>query len=455
MSIRFKVQAILAIVLLAPIFAYAGVYNIAQMGAQRGGEVDNAKIIQSAIDSCSSDGGGVVVVDGGTYMSSTLYMKSGVTLRIETGSTLLANPNIESYPTDTHKNMYKNEPHMDRCFIFARDAHNFSLEGGGTIDGNGHFRNFKKVRPMMIRFINCSKIRLTGLQLINPAAWTSAWLYCTDIAVSDITIHSRVNNNGDGLDFDGCQNVRVTNSDFDTSDDCICLQTSDPEKPCQNVVISNCTFASKWAAIRIGLLSRSTISNVAVSNCTFRDIKDSGLKIQQNEGGKMQNMVFSNLVMTNVPRPIFMTFCQQRACTDAPEELAPLDYMGGFMFQNILVDNSMCDVNSAFIFSGITGHYIEDVALRDVTFIVGGGGTKEQAERKSSDIPEFTPEVLSGWWPEYKRLGGVLPTHGIFARHIRNLIIDNVRVKSVNPDLRPLIFTQDTPNIEVENLKKL
>lgn len=139
-----------------------------------------------------------------------------------------------------------------------------------------------------------------------------------------LTIHSRANHNGDGLDFDGCQNVRVSNCAFDTSDDSICLQASRQDRPCRDVVITNCSFCSKWAGIRIGLLSRGNIENVTVSNCIFKDIQDSGLKIQVCEGGIMQNMTFSNLVMTNVPRPIFMTFCQQRACCDAPEEMAPM-----------------------------------------------------------------------------------------------------------------------------------
>lgn len=445
----------LALVLGLTSMVCGATYRVGELGAKADSVTDNGAIIQAAIDRCSSEGGGVVILDEGTYMSSPLYMKSGVTLRIESGSTLLANPDISKYPKDTHKNMYKKEPHMDRCFIFARGAKNFALEGNGTINGNGFYKNFnnKTGRPMMIRFVDCENIRITGLSLINPAAWTSAILYCRDIAISNISIHSRVNNNGDGLDFDGCQDVRVTNSNFDTSDDCICLQTSDPEKPCQNVVISNCTFTSKWAGIRIGLLSRSTISNVAVTNCTFRDILDSGLKIQQNEGGMMHNMVFSNLVMRSVPRPVFMTFCQQRACCDAAEELEPLKSMGGFMFQNIMVDNSMCDENSLFVFTGYNDYRIKDVMLRDVTFITGGGGTAEQAARR--DVPEYTPEVLDGWWPEYARLGGVLPASGIFVRHVENMIIDNFLVKTMKEDARPLLYSQDTPGIDTGKIKLL
>ena len=257
---------------------------------------------------CSANGGGTVVLSGGgRYLSRTLYMKSFVTLRVDNNTTLLASPRIEDYPKDTHKIMYKRETHMDRCFIYAENAHSFAFEGYGTIDGNGHITNFqKKGRPMLMRFKDCSRITMKDLHLVNPAAWTTAWLYCDDISVSGIRIISRVNNNGDGLDFDGCTNVRVSDSYFDNSDDCICLQTSRPDKPCQNIVINNCVFKTKWAGIRIGLLSMGDISRVAVSNCTFNDIQDSGLKIQQNEGGSMSDMVFTNLVMNNVPRPVLI-----------------------------------------------------------------------------------------------------------------------------------------------------
>lgn len=440
-------------------------YNVAQMGAEADGVTLSTKIIQKAIDECSASGGGVVLLDGGgSFVSGTLYMKSHVTLRIESGTTLLASPHIDDFGTDTHKNMYRNESNLDRAFIFARNAHNFAFEGCGTINGNGSVENYPKtpytplkpstvLRPMMMRFVECSNIRMNDINLVDPAAWTTAWLYCDDISITGISISSRVNGNGDGLDFDGCTNVRVINSNFDNSDDCICLQTSRIDKPCKYVTISNCTFCTQWAGIRIGLLSRSEISNVTVANCTFRDINDSGLKIQQNEGGFMKNMLFTNLVMENVPRPIYMTFCQQRACTDVPEgTYEPLQSMSGFMFSNILVDNSELDENSVFVFTGLPGYLIEDVTMNDIHFIISGGGTKEQADRK--DIPELTTEVMGVRWPEYLRFGGALPSSAIFARHIKNLSIDNFTVKFISPDARPLVYQEDAPGINITNLRE-
>ncbi|MCC5930588.1 MAG: right-handed parallel beta-helix repeat-containing protein [Cyclobacteriaceae bacterium] len=426
-------------------------YDVLDFGAINDGKTINTRAIQQAIDQCARDGGGTVLIaGGGAYLTGTIYLKDNITLYIDNGTTLLGSQDINDYTTDTHKNMYKDETHMDRCLIFAKDANSIAIEGHGILDGNGYRSVFTNDtgRPMLLRFLNCTNIRIRDITLKNPASWTSVFLYCDDISVHGIKIHSRANSNGDGLNFDGCSKVRVSDCAFNTSDDSICLQTSLPDKPCHDITITNCTFTSYWAGIRIGLLSRGDFSRVSISNCTFRDIRDAGLKIQMNEGGAMKNMIFSNLVMENVPRPVFMTFCQQRACVDAPMELAPMNAMHDFIFQSMLVDNAALDINSAFFLTGLPGHYIENVIIRDVQFVVSGGGTKQDAKK---DVKEFTPELLGNWWPEF-HLTGTLPAHGIFLRHMKNVTIDNFQIRTIEKDERPAIIADDVKNMNLKGL---
>ncbi|WP_405398779.1 glycoside hydrolase family 28 protein [Maribacter sp. Asnod2-G09] len=431
---------------------FATDFNVMNYGAKADGISKDTKAVQAAIDACTKNGGGNVIIPAGkTVVIGTIYLKNFVTLYIENGGVLLGSPDIEDYTTDTHKNTYKNEPHMDRCLIFARDATYFAIKGLGTIDGNGHPKNFTKKkggRPMLMRFLNCTNIQLKEVTLINPAAWTSAWLYCDQIVVDGIKIISRVNNNGDGLDFDGCTNVRVANSSFDTSDDSICLQTSRPDKPCKDIVITNCVFTSKWAAMRIGLASRGDFESVTVSNCTFHDIQDSGLKIQMNEGGEMKNMIFSNIVMKNVPRPIFMTFCQQRAGVDAPKTMFPMNAMHSFSFNNMIIDNRELDKNSVIFLTGMPDNYIRDIQLNNIEMTVLGGGTQEDANIKN--IKEYTLETLNGWWPEFSKVG-TLPSSGVYARHIDGLYINNFQLITTADDKRKPIVFDDVSNGKVKN----
>lgn len=427
-------------------------YNVLDYGAKGDGVTKDTKAVQLAIDTAAKNGGGKVIIPAGKkVVIGTIFLKDFITLHIENGAVLLGSPNIEDYSDKTHKNMYKNEPHMDRCLIYANEVKSIAIEGYGTIDGNGHPNNFnnKTGRPMLIRLMNSKDIHLRDVTIINPAAWTSAFLYCNEINVDGIKIHSRVNHNGDGLDFDGCSNVRVSNSSFNTSDDSICLQASQPNIPCKNIVVTNCTFESKWAGMRIGLLSRGNFESVTVSNCTFSNIDDSGLKIQMNEGGEMKNMVFSNLIMKNVPRPIFMTFAQQKACVDAPEEMYPMKAMHNFIFKNIVIDNSQIDKNSALFITGITGHYIENIILKDIQMTVSGGGTEKDAQK--NDIKEYTLDVLDGWWPEF-HLVGTLPSYGVYARHVKGLYLENIHLKTVSNDERSPIIFNDVIDAEVHNI---
>jgi len=431
-------------------------YNISDFGAINDGKTLNTTAIQKAIEKCTSSGGGTVMINGGgIYRSGTIYLKDNVTLHIAGGTTLQGSPNYKDYTKDTYKMMYQYSKNMDRCFIYAENSKNINIEGYGIIDGNGHLENFAHGagRPMLIRMLECQNIHIQNINLINPASWTSVFLYCDNIDVSGINIHSRVNYNGDGLDFDGCTRVRVSNSNFDNSDDCICLQTSRSDKPCKDIVITNNIFRSKWAGIRIGLLSKGDIESVTVSNCTFRDIEDAGLKIQQNEGGEMKNMTFSNLVMENVPRPIFMTFCKQRMSVETPEgQIEPIKRMHGFYFNNIIADNSESDKNSAIFITGLPKHKIEDISIKDVRFIVPGGGTKIDAVKIDS-VKEYTREIMGVHSPEFHSIG-TLPAYGIYARHIAGLHLENINLITVNKEERPPVILDDVTDFYLSFLKR-
>ncbi|WFO17759.1 hypothetical protein M601_009115 [Cellulophaga baltica 4] len=124
---------------------FATDFNVLHYGAKADGITKDTKAVQAAIDACTKNGGGNVIIPAGkTVVIGTIYLKNFVTLYIENGAVLLGSPDIEDYTTDTHKNTYKNEPHMDRCLIFARDAKSFAIKGLGTIDANGHPKYFTK-----------------------------------------------------------------------------------------------------------------------------------------------------------------------------------------------------------------------------------------------------------------------------------------------------------------------
>src|SRR6266542_1681369 len=63
-----------------------GVYDVTQFGASGDGARLNTASIQKAVDACSAAGGGIVYVPPGNYLSGTIVLKDGVTLRLEAGA---------------------------------------------------------------------------------------------------------------------------------------------------------------------------------------------------------------------------------------------------------------------------------------------------------------------------------------------------------------------------------
>lgn len=426
-------------------------YNVKDYGAAGDGNSLDTRAIQQAIDACSALQGGTVYFPNGTYVTGTLHMRSNVTLYLEVSAVVLGSPNIEDYTTDTHKQRYEHESYMDRCLIYAEHAENIGFMGSGTIDGQGEvFPNpGNHQRPMLMRFLYCRNIRINSLRLRRPASWTSAFILCDSIFADSLDIHSWANSNGDGMDFDSCQNVFVSNSKFDTSDDSICLQNSEKNHSCKNVVINNCVMTSQWAAIRIGMMSSGDIEDVTISNCVFHDIRCSGFKIQSCEGGHIRNMLFENIRMRNVPRPIFLTLNNFRMGVDSPLFVPETGSISGLQFNNISVTNDPdqeIHLDSGIVIVGIPGHVIENISIHNFDYMLTGGG--KRIEGTNPEVPE-----IIHCRPEASVFVEGLPAYALYARHAREIAIHHLRIRILEKDERPAMVFSDIVNLEVEGFK--
>ena len=96
----------------------------------------NQKAIQAAIDKCSRNGGGKVVIPAGTFWTGAITLKSDVNLVLSKGAVLKFAFEPELYPTVYTRyeglDLYGYSP----C-IYSNGARNIAITGEGTIDGNG------------------------------------------------------------------------------------------------------------------------------------------------------------------------------------------------------------------------------------------------------------------------------------------------------------------------------
>lgn len=96
----------------------------------------HTKEIQNLIDRAYENGGGVIVVPKGTYLTGALFFKQGVNLYIEDGGVLKGSDDIYDYQIMQTRMEGETCPYF-AALINADNVDGFKMCGKGTIDGNG------------------------------------------------------------------------------------------------------------------------------------------------------------------------------------------------------------------------------------------------------------------------------------------------------------------------------
>ncbi len=305
-------------------------FNITDHGAIGDGQTLNTSAIQRTVDACAAAGGGRVVVPAGTFVSGPVFLKRNIEFHLSAGAVLQGSRNMADYGMVE----LKTHGHHIRVFLAslltAVQAENVSVTGSGTLDGQGKVwwdeidAGRGGSRPVLVYFLDCERVLLEGVKLLNSPCWTVLPLLCRNVSIRGITIQNpwKPYHNCDGIDIHSCRNVRVSDCHIDTGDDGICLKSipdwfvsaggvsasgamqvdyRQPRIPCENVVIDNCVVThahsgvSAWAEVIGGL------GNLAVTNCVF-DGTRTGIQIARYPwpGGHVRDCTFDNIVMRRV-----------------------------------------------------------------------------------------------------------------------------------------------------------
>jgi polygalacturonase len=307
--------------------------NINSLGAKPDSISDNTAIIQSAIDQCYLAGGGRVIVPSGKYMTGSLNLRNNVHLHLESGAVLIGSVNPADYPKN------------DIALIFARGQKNISVTGYGRINGRGNSEVWQKGdnaegRPKIIYFIDCQDVLVEGVTLTNAAFWVSDYRGCNYVNIKNVKIYSYGNHNNDGIDIDS-RKVLVSDCIVETDDDALCFKSHAHDQPCENVAVTNCILASNCNAIKFGTASHGGFRNISVSNCVIkRPAEDqirqwhkhiegidsghtviSGIALESVDGGIMDQVKISDIIMDGVQTPIFIKLGDRRRYNKVPGQL--------------------------------------------------------------------------------------------------------------------------------------
>ena len=287
------------------------VYDAIDFGAKGNGVDDDATSIQTAIDRCSQEGGGTVLLRGQhVFVCGPLQLKSHVNLHLESTAVLKANPDERIY----HLSAFGKNEGEGMMWIFANHAENISITGKGTIHGNGiafmgaeldDSYELKPVttfdpRPHVLTLTDVKNLTIRDVTIKEGAYWTVHLIGCDGAVIDGINLLNNLKiRNGDGIDLDHSKNVRIANCYITSGDDCICLKNRrefEQYGSCRDITVTNCVMTSRSCAIKIGSENMDSIYNVMFDNCIIT-ASNRGLGIQNRDEGTVTDVTFSNIQM--------------------------------------------------------------------------------------------------------------------------------------------------------------
>jgi hypothetical protein len=175
---------------------------------------------------------------------------------------------------------------------------------------------------------------------------------------------------------------------------------------------------------------------VTVANCIFRNCR--GLALEEVDGGILENISIDNITMMDViDYPIYITLGARNRTPNATTGT----------LRNVSIANVLAtgvDKKSGIQITGLPGHDVEGVRLQNIRLEFAGTGTKEQAA--------INPPELDTGYPEPSKIG-TMPAYGLFARHVKDLEMADVRFTFASEDDRPAMICDDVNGLEIDDFQ--
>jgi polygalacturonase len=450
-------QLLLLSVLLLSVAINARDFDITKYGAKGDGITLNTPFIQKAIDDCHSKGGGSVIFPAGKYLSGTIVLKEGVTLQLNKDALLLGSTNTEDY-----QNI---DPFTDGlgvdvgwALLVAVDAKNIGITGEGAIDGQGAKLKAQQIltdtrpegqrwgrRPFLLRLVRCEKVKVKGVTLLYAAAWTSHYFQCKHLTIEKVKIISHGVAHNDGMDIDGCQDVRISHCDIESGDDALCFKTTSSKMACSGIVVTGMRLKSGQGAIKMGTESMAPFEDITISNCYIYNTNNGGIKLLTVDGAHLRNVQISDITMVEVKTPILIRLGSRlNVFRKGTDEKQPTGTLDNVVIRNVkakTADSAQLKPPSGILISGVPGHPINNLTLENIEIDLLGSGTGTQAR-------QVVPEAIDQY-PEVKTFGPIIPAYGVWARHVNGLKLKNISFHIKQNDLRPAFVCEDGKDIEV------
>ncbi len=273
-------------------------YVVTDYGVVKGDStLIQTEAIQKVIDLAAANGGGVVTIPEGVYLSGSLFFKPGTHLNVAKNGRLKGSDAITHYKIiDTR--LEGQTIKYFAALVNAIECDGFTITGPGTIDGNGwrfwdefwlrrkvnpDCTNLEALRPRLVYIANSNNIEVSNVRLVNSGFWTNHLYRCNYVKYLNDYIWAKTDGypkgpSTDALDLDVCSDVLVNGCYMNVNDDAVCLKGGKGtyvEKDPNNggnarVLVENCSFGKCNSGITFGSEAWDC-ENVILRDCKFKD----------------------------------------------------------------------------------------------------------------------------------------------------------------------------------------
>lgn len=385
------------------------IFNIVEFGAVPDSTTLNTKMFADAIAACVKNGGGIVLVPKGSFLTGPIHLDNNVNLHLEAGSEILFSTNLQDYPI-VHTSYEGTELMNFSPLIYAKNKKNIAITGQGILNGQASnefwwpwcgsktygwkegdpkqhsslaklkegmsengvpveeriFGIGEFLRPTFIEPFECENVLIKGVKIINAPFWIIHPLKSKNVTIDGVTIESHGPNN-DGCDPEYSKNVIIKNSVFNTGDDCIAIKSGRNEDgrrvgiKSENIIVQNCKMIDGHGGVVIGSEISAGVKNVYVENCIMDSPNlDRAIRIKTNtkRGGTVENVYVRNLVIGQVREAVLKINLFYGIYANQEGNYMP-------EVRNISLENVQVDYGGKY---GILAEGHEELPISDITF---------------------------------------------------------------------------------------
>jgi polygalacturonase len=417
------------------------VFDVRDYGAVGDGSTMDTAALQKAIDAGAGTGGSVLLTQG-TYLSGTLTLPSNLTFFIDSSATLRGSTNPADYPTQTPATGNTQLSNCQRALLYAPNTTKLTIDGGGTIDGQGDsFSGTEATRPLLVWAVLSNNFTVQNLYLMKGAVWSLVSMESDQVLFNNINLQSN-NITHDGIDVIDGQGIVVQNCAVQSGDDAMCLKTG-VRRGIDTMTVKDSMFGGYSSSggsngIKLGTATYGGYKNVTIQDCYVKGVQYAAMAVESRQGADVNGVTFNRISFANAGAAFFVYLAQQ-ATTHPVGDVPKLGSINNVAFTDIAGFTSSWSNSphqgsliTGQIYSGTT-YRIQNLSFTNATVTFDGG---------SATTPAAPPEATPGEYPESNMFGD-LPAWAYYLRHVDGVTFTGCTSSLANPDVRDKLVQSD------------